>query len=518
MAVRLSLLLLAAGGCASSYLAAADREGNAIRDEKAALVENFRREGLADPRGEVPPRKAEPPPVEVPPLMTLPDAVRIGTLYSREYQTQRESFFLAALNLGLVRRDFSEFVFSGSLSFTGTKARHAEFSDVSALALSGTRVLPWGGSVTISAEGDFRHDAVGEGRDQVSTTAGTVSILQPLLKGAGHDIAFETLTQAERDVLYAAREFELFRQNFAIEITRGYYSLVTQKRSIGNFKRNLELQDFLVRQAEALYRLGRGAQIDVFRARASLLGAQTGLIDAQQAYRLALDRFKLLLGVPVETELDVAEEIPELAELELDLRSAVNAALQNRLDLQTSRERVEDAGRSVKVARNALLPDLSLTASYSIGSDDGNSFGDLAFHDDIGTLGLNLELPLDKKAERNAYRASLLTLEQTSRSLRLAEDSVILEVRDSLRSLKLQREQIRIEEQNIEVLRKSLRKAELDNRSGAASNRDVVEALNRLTEALNSLNERVVAYELERLTLLRRVGVLFIDQQGGIVT
>lgn len=511
------LLLLAS--CASSYLRSADLEGTAIQLEKTSAVDRFREERLIDPREESADRSPRPAPEEIPALLSLRDAARLAEKYSRALQGQRESLFLTCLDLGLVRRDFGAFVFSGSVSNTATNSRHDPWTDVSALALSGTRVLPWGGSVTVSSDATFGTSvsALG-GTDQSATVSGSVTATQPLLQGAGREVAFETLTQAERDAAYAAREFDLFRQGFAIDLVEQYYNLVSQKRSLANLKKSADAQEMAYKQASALYRVGRGTKVDELRAEQSLLTAQSNLLASEQAYRLGLDRFKILLGLPTDVTFDVpAEAIPQIVPLEVDLEKGVAAALNNRLELMTSRDRVVDAERGVRISRNALLPALDLTATYSIDNDPRNSFRDLSFQDDDLILGITLELPLDRKAQRNAYRASMISLDQARRDLQRAEDEVILGIRDSLRQLNQQRSQIAIEDRNIESLRRSVRKAEIDFLNGNASNRDVVEAIAALTDALNSQNDRYVAYEIARLSLLRQLGLLFVDREGSIL-
>ncbi|MGH7163786.1 MAG: TolC family protein [Planctomycetota bacterium] len=510
------VLVGAAGACASSYVAAADREGTAIQAEKAGVVETFRARGLVDPGRPPAARAKEAPPVEVPAVLTVANAVKIATAHNRDYQTRREAFFLTALNLGLVRRDFTRFVFDGTLSYDATDVRHANLTDVSALAVSGTRILPWGGTLTVGSDGALSHDAGTGGRDQNSTVSGSVSITQPLLRGAGREVTLAPLTQAERDAVYAARDFELFRQRFAVTILQDYYGLVSQKKGLANRRANVLNQERAWKQAQALFLQRRGTQVDVFRAEQSFLRAQNGLLDQEQGYRLALDRFKIQLGLPTDVEFDVGDEFPAYREIDFDAAAAVGASLHNRLDLLTSRDRVEDAARAARVARNELLPDLDLDASYSIGSDPSGSFRSLSFPDDTVAFGVTLGIPLDRKAARNAHRASLIGLEQAKRALRQTEDSVVVEVRDALRGVRRQKSEIELERRRIESLKRSVRRATLENVFLEASNRDVVEALEQLTEAENGLLDLYVAYEIARLTLLQQLGVLFVDKEGAI--
>jgi len=503
---------LAAGCRADYHVRAADREGQAIMAEKSAVVKAFRSR-LLDPRnaGE---REEEPPPIEVPNPLELEDALRIATERNRDYQSQRERYFLDAIGLGLTRRNFLEAVFSGSLSFTGTDGRNRQLAETTALSLSGTRLFPTGGRVTVTTTGSIGHN---EDRTQDADVTGTLSFSQPLLRGAGRDIAYEPLTQAERNLVYAARDFEIFRQTFAIQITQEYYDLVQRKTSVDIVRRRAEANEFVLREAKALYRLQLGPQVDVLRAEQTAREARNAQLDAEEDYQRALDAFKIQLGLPLTTELDVGEFFPEPLPLDVPDDGAVKAALANRLDLATQRDQVDDAVRAVLVSRNALLPDLDLDASYSIFSGEANSFRDLAFDADTASFGLTLEIPFDRKAERNAYRSALIALDRSRREFTRRRDTIVLDVRESLRRLEQIRQQIDNDRANIETLERRIKRARLDNLAGVGSNRDVVEAVNDRAAALDSLNSRFVTYHINRLNLLQRMGLLFVDKEGRII-
>ncbi len=509
----IAVLGLTLVGCSTDYhVRAADREGQAIMAEKSALVERFRKE-LLDPR-DAGAREADKSSIEVPNPLSLEDAILIATRHNRDYKSRRERYFLDAIGLGLTRRNFLETVFSGSLGITGTDGRRRQLAETTTLSLSGTRLFPTGGRLTMSTSGSIGHN---EDRTQDADVTGTISFSQPLLRGAGKKIAFEGLTQAERNLVYAARDFEVFRQTFAIQITQEYFDLVQRKTSVENVRRRAEANEFVLREARSLYRLQQGPQVDVLRAEQTAREARNALLDAQETYQRSLDGFKIRLGVPLSAEFDVGDAFPAPEPLEVAVDGAVTAALGNRLDLATERGRVEDAVRNVMIARNRLLPDLDLSASYSIFSAEANSFRDLAFDADTASVSLTLELPFDRKSERNSYRSALISLEQSRRGYTQRRDNVVLDVRESLRRLEQIRQQIENDKANIKTLERRIKRARLDNLAGVGSNRDVVEAVNDRSAALNSLNARYVSYHISRLNLLQQMGLLFVDKEGRII-
>src|SRR5205085_1317295 len=187
--------------------------------------------------------------------------------------------------------------------------------------------------------------------------------------------------------------------------------------------------------SQALYDAGRTKFIDVQRARQSELGALNDLIDAQERYQTALDTFKILLGMPIDADLEI---IP----VELDVRvpkaqvdEVIGIATKYRLDLQTARDQVEDARRNVANAKNGLLPDLRFTADGTTRNPLETSTPHINARESTYSAGLQLDLPIDRVAERNLYRRSLINLQRAERSYEELKDRISIAARDALRAI-----------------------------------------------------------------------------------
>ena len=331
----------------------------------------------------------------------------------------------------------------------------------------------------------------------------------------GTIFAFETLNQAERNLLYRARDFELFRQEFVIQVTEKYFGLISQQKKLANTHENIEGQMFAWEQAKALFRLGRGNSLDVFRAEQALLEAQSSGLDAEQAFSLSIDRFKIDLGLPTNVEFVIQDDFPQVTPFQMELEGAVEAALHNRLDLRSTRDQLEDAERGLNIATNSLLPSLGLSLGYSAAADPKYRFSDLTIDDaDDYSVGLVMEIPLDRQSQRNNFRSAEISLDQARRELDRQRDEVILEVRDSLRTLQQRKAQIELGLKKIQSVTFSVEKAEIDQLRGTGTNRDVVEATNSLTDAKNGQLDRIVAHEIQLLQLHKQLGLLFVNEDG----
>jgi hypothetical protein len=144
----------------------------------------------------------------------------------------------------------------------------------------------------------------------------------------------------------------------------------------------------------------------------------------------------------------------DLLKAEVDEAQAVAAqvALENRLDLMNVRAQVVDAWRQIKVFANALLG--VFTAQYHAdtatpaGASEPFNFGGSRSRQEII---LNGELPLVRKAERNAYRAAQIAYQRERRTLQEGEDLVANSVRGELRQLRVLAENYRIQQRQVEL-------------------------------------------------------------------
>lgn len=469
------------------------------------------------PTIEAPPSPTTGPPAPEPEArrFTLREALVEAIRGNRTYQNERESVYLSALGLTGVRWNLLTPRFRSTIAALVVDRNEREPTASESGLIGVDQVLPLGGTLSAQASSSIFHDS-NTGVEDRNTIASAASIVwnQPLLRGFGWEVSHEALTQAERDVVYSLRQFELFRQDFTIQVMAAFYNLVRERQILVNSEANLEQLRYLRRQAEALFNIGRQPQLEVLRARQSELQAENEVVNARQGFQSSLDSFKILLGLPTDARVDVADESPSFITVSYDVRSSVESALENRLELLTARDRLEDQRRAVRIARQGLRPDLNLTAGYSLLTDPEQNFGLQSFSSRELTAGLRLDLPLDRRAERNAYRSSLISLDREQRSYDLLRDEVSRGVRETFRRLRRAEATVHIQEEIIQSEERRVRIAEIQFQAGQIPNRDVVEARQRLLDARNTYVNNLVAYEILRVQLQRDLGVLQLDEQG----
>jgi outer membrane protein TolC len=442
--------------------------------------------------------------------------------HAREYKSAEEDYILSALRLLVERHLWGPRFFNDVSAVVSGDAEDASFNSALRVVneLGVSQRLPYGGEVSArllaQATEQLRSRVAGGDENDVQDAEIILAANLPILRGAGL-AANNSRIQAERNLIYAARDFEQFRREFLVDIARDFLNLVVQQRNIENSEtrllRLIEFQD----RAKALVVSGRSAQFEASLADQDVLFAQDNLRSQRESYALALDRFKVRLGMPVETNLVIVPSTLGLPTPETDVDDAVRRALAWRLDLQTERDALDDARRDVDVAANDLLPDLDLSTSVSVPTDADRARSGLRFNteDSAFSAALTFSVPLDREIERLQLRQAQIALERSIRAYEQFRDGLIIEVRDAVREIDRALFSIRIQEENIRVA--ELRLESIEAAPDRATARDRSEAADGLTEAQDEYEGARRDLEVAILEYLVATGSLRVDGSGRVI-
>ena len=128
--------------------------------------------------------------------------------------------------------------------------------------------------------------------------------------------------------------------------------------------------------------------------------------------------------------------------------------------------------------------------------------------------GLSLNLPLERKAERNAYRSALISLEQSRRSFELRADEIKLQVRDSWRALDQAKRNYEISDIGVKIAERRVEEQNLLAELGRAKAQDQVDAQNDLVNSKNQRTQALVGHTIARLQFWNNLGILYIKDNG----
>lgn len=509
------------------------------------------------------------------PIVSLEDAIMLAVQRNRSYQNSKENLYLQVLSLTLDRHRYTP-IFSGSLetALRGNASEVTEASlfpetmggigaiigeleqltgsqndllrayanlfeeagDLAGLDESSTRIVKerrvtgdasigvdrlmrGGGRIAASLTTSFLRFLTGNPREASGSVLG-LAFTQPLLEGAGSAVAAERLTQSERSALYALREFTHYRKEFTVNVCAAYYNVLKQRDVVRNTWTSLQNFMLNVERERAFAQEGLRTQAELGRMVQFQLNNENEYVNAARRYQEDLDEFKILLGLSTDTPLVLDNrELERLREQGLDhpevnLEEAIEVALASRLDLYNEKDRVVDAERRVHVAANALKPGLDIIAGAQVASLGENNPAKFNFNRTEWNIGLDVDPPLDKKAEHNAYRSALIDLERARREGSLAEDTIKLEVRAAWRNLEQARRNYEVALESVKLSERRVDEQKLLSELGLSTAQDQVDAQDDLIQSQNSLTSALITHTLARLNFWRDVGILYIARDG----
>lgn len=463
-------------------------------------------------------------------ILSLSDTLTLAMANSRSYQTRKESLFIQALTLTETQKNFnwdtraSDFtatteatkspVFASNGNVTGSTTETFGEKGVSGDITAGVaRTLVTGAKLSLGFTREFVRSFSSPDSSAESSEV-SLNIVQPLLNGFGPLVSKEGLRQAERDMVYAVRDFQRFQQRFVIDIASQYYATIQTRDRLINERRNFESAVANGEQTKSMAKAGRIKEFEAAQAQQSELNAADRLTLSVSNYQAALDDYRFALGIPIDLNVE-----PDPAELELlvtrglvvldlDLETALESALSNRLDLITQREQVEDRGRKLEIARRNFLPNLDV--EYEIRTDASFSTGDEATQE----MQARLNLPFDWTEKRNKYRVAQISFDREQRTLEADEDDVRRDVRDLWRRLERNRSVYNNRLLSVKLSERRVENTEMLLQQGKVQTRDLLDAQDDLLSSRNEATTALVDYTINRLRFWNAIERFEIDPKG----
>lgn len=223
------------------------------------------------------------------------------------------------------------------------------------------------------------------------------------------------------------------------------------------------------------------------------------------------------------------------ADLDRAETATTQAALANRTEIMNARGQMVDAWRHIAVRANSLLGLFNVGYNLQTPSTpNANEPFALGGARSTHQLVLSGELPLVRRVERNEYRTALIAYQRARRNLQVTEDSVLADVRNDLRNLRVAAENYRIQQRAVEVAFDQVENSldvlqsppipeggvvrpgqSAQSAANAASlTQQLLSAQSSLVNAQNSLYSVWINYLIARMTFYRDIERLPLDARG----
>ena len=274
-----------------------------------------------------------------------------------------------------------------------------------------------------------------------------LTLQQPLLRGRGQDVNLTRIRAAQHARQMAGEQLHMAVMSTITEVIKAYWDVVgaqetvrVQEESLANAERLLEINR---RRLE----IGAAASIDVLQAEAGVAARQGDLISARSQLRNTQDRLNQMLNVRDDGYLARAGILPveelQVHDPELDERTSVQRALDNRPEVRTAELEIANAQLEERRARNDLRPELGVTGMVSTGGRDADASGMFSGlrdrQDDSYRIGVDGAVPIGNRAARGNHQRARISMRQAEQDLAQTEHEVMLNVRLAIRGVETAR-------------------------------------------------------------------------------
>ncbi len=314
--------------------------------------------------------------------LSLPVAVQLAYMHSPQYQNVLETVYLSALDVSTERFRLETQFFGGNdTTFTHTGQLRSGAGESNQLTtdtnLRAERRFATAGQLLVGFANSFVWQFAGADTN-ATTSILNFNLIQPLLRGAGRDIALEQLTIVERGLLANLRAFQRYRRGFYTNVAIGESGTSSPQRR-GGFFGGTGLTGFTGTGAGGLGGVGAatgfgrggfggggggggGGGAGFAGGGAGQVGGYIGLLQAIQELR--------------NTEVSLNSQLRMLALLEANLEAGIIDLTQvdqfrqnietERATLLQSRNGLENGLEGFKTGTLGLPPDLPVTLDDSL--------------------------------------------------------------------------------------------------------------------------------------------------------
>jgi len=310
------------------------------------------------------------------------------------------------------------------------------------------------------------------------------------------------IDQAKLSLKVADLNIEATKQQLKQSVTTYYFNVLQYRNELQVSQETVDNYIGHLKNVQAQYNAGTVAKSDVLASEVSLANAQDSLIKAHNNYQLAVSNLNNAIGLPLDSELKLKEDL-KYEQYSQTLDDCARYALANRPELAEYQAKIAIARDDVKIAKSGYRPTVEFSAAQDWyddelpGSKNSNWLVALTTSWNVFDSGLN------KSKVKQAQYSVDTALEQA----RQKRDAILLEVRQYYLSMQEAEKRISTSQVAVNQAQENLRIAEVRYSAGVGTNLDVLDAVLSLNQAKTNYIQALYDYNTSKAQLDKAMGV-----------
>jgi outer membrane protein len=320
-----------------------------------------------------------------------------------------------------------------------------------------SKKLPTGSSFTFTIDGGRQDtNSTNALANPAYSSSYSLRITQQLLRDFRNDSTRTNIKLVNLDVQLNDSSFLQSVTGTIARVQQAYWDLISVIRSYDISRKNVELARITVANNQKKVEIGTSAPIDVTSSKATQASREVDLISAAERILSAQNSLKQLISsdrnADIWGKMIVPTDSPDFVDYNIELNTAIETALKNRPELESSDVNIAKNDLNYKQQQNSRKWGLSLTGSLSgssVGVPQGNTFYAPKLWGAAGTsylylfntvppswgVSMSLDIPLSHKAVDTQLAQTRIAKQVLLMQRSKTEQSIIVEIRNAVQAL-----------------------------------------------------------------------------------
>jgi len=296
------------------------------------------------------------------------------------------------------------------------------------------------------------------------------------------------------------------RLSLILSVKENYYGLLKAKMLLDVSRDAVKRGEERLRVVQGRFDLGSASMSDVLKAKVQYGNDKLDLVARENACKLAAAGLAYIMGIDVNTELEVDEELPQRS-VDLTFGSALSEALAQNPDNRKARFEFYGAHDQKLMAYANFLPSLSLGLRHSTNVDTLGNLTRFNKADASSYIYASLNFNIFNGAsDYAAMRAARKNVETYRHALKDTENKIALDVKQAYLEIEQSEEAKSLADESVAAAREDLNLVREKYNLGAATILEVLDAEVSLKQAQTSRVQAIFDHNLAVSKLEKTLG------------
>ncbi|MBS4029800.1 MAG: TolC family protein [Ignavibacteriales bacterium] len=331
-----------------------------------------------------------------------------------------------------------------------------------------------------------------------------LSVTQPLYLGNKISSATEI---AEYSSQATNEDFNKDKKELVFAIQQSYWNLFKAMEFKNLIDENVVQVQAHLTDVQNFLKQGMATTNDVLKVQVQLSNIQLLQVDAKNNVQLAMIALNNVMGISLDTELELSTNIKHEPKTFSDVNSLVEKAMQNRPELRAMDFRVKASESAVTLAKSNWYPQVFLMGNYNYARPNQRIFPTKDEFKNTWDVGIGVSFDVWNWGQTSQQTAQAKAqLEQANDGVGLLKDGITLEVTQNYLNVQQSKERISVAEQGVQQAEENYRVTNEKFKQGLALNSDLLDAEVALLQAKTNLTQAQIDYEISEARLEKAIG------------